>query len=249
MRQALPRIPRDRIAVLIGSKGSTLKALAEAAGAEAIRIDSESGDVEVEWGEPGSYDPVRALKLPDVVKAVGRGMAPKVALSLFEDGCYFEMVDLRDHVGKRGKQLQRIRSRIIGSQGKIRQRIEQLTDSSITIYRSTVVIIAEEEGLALARQAVDMLAGGAEHGSVLSFLERSTKRNRIERRQLGSIEVREQANDELTGFEGLVPGLDQARERRNRRFRAAQVDPEDEGAVEAMMDLAEDESISWSEEE
>ncbi len=249
MRQALPRIPQDRIAVLIGAKGVTLKALAEASGAVALHVDSESGDVEVEWGEPGSYDPVRALKMPDVVKAIGRGMAPKVAVSLFDDGWYFEMVDLRDHVGKRAKQLQRIRARIIGSQGKIRQRIEQITGSSITIYKSTVVIIAEEEGLALARQAVDMLAGGAEHGSVMSFLERATKRNRIERRQLGSIEVRDQGDAEATGFESLVPGLDQARERRNRRFRAAQVDPEDDEAVEAMMGLADDESISWDEEE
>ena len=48
MRQALPRVPKDRIAVLIGAKGGTVKALAKAAGAEFIAIDSESGDVEVE---------------------------------------------------------------------------------------------------------------------------------------------------------------------------------------------------------
>ena len=54
MRQALPRVPKDRIAVLIGAKGGTVKALAKAAGAEFIAIDSESGDVEVEWGEPGT---------------------------------------------------------------------------------------------------------------------------------------------------------------------------------------------------
>jgi hypothetical protein len=31
-------------------------------------------------------------------------------------------------------------------------------------------------------------------------------------------------------------------------MRAAQVDPEDEGAVEAMMELAEDEQVGWEEE-
>jgi len=248
MRQALPRVPKDRIAVLIGAKGGTVKALAKAAGAEFIAIDSESGDVEVEWGEPGTYDPVKALKMPDVIKAIGRGMAPKTALTLFEDDCYFEMVDLRDHVGKRGKQLQRIRSRVIGSQGKIRQRIEGLTSTSITIYKSTVVVIGPEDGLALARQAVDMIAGGAEHGTVLSFLERTTRKNRLERRSLESIELREEEGYDSTGFENLVPGLDLARERRHRRFRAAQVDPEDEEAVEALMDLAEDETVTWEEE-
>ena len=61
MRQGLPRIPKDRIAVLIGSKGTTAKALRKASGAQEFHIDSESGDVEVVWGEPGSYDPILSL--------------------------------------------------------------------------------------------------------------------------------------------------------------------------------------------
>ena len=110
-----------------------------------------------------------------------------------------------------------------------------------------MVVIGPEEGLALARQAVDMIAGGAEHGTVLSFLERTTRKNRLERRSLETIELREEGQDS-TGFENLVPGLGLARERRHRRFRAAQVDPEDEEAVEALMDLAEDEAVTWEEE-
>ncbi len=60
--------------------------------------------------------------------------------------------------------------------------------------------------------------------------------------------MREEGDYDSTGFENLVPGLDLARERRHRRFRAAQVDPEDEEAVEALMDLAEDEAVTWEEE-
>ena len=47
MRQGLPRIPKDRIAVLIGSKGTTAKSLRNASGAKEFHIDSETGDVEV----------------------------------------------------------------------------------------------------------------------------------------------------------------------------------------------------------
>ena len=121
MRQALPRVPKDRIAVLIGASGSTAKSLRYSAGCKELNIDSVSGDVEVVWGEVGSYDPIKAMKLPNVIKAIGRGMAPKAALRLFEDQNFFEMVDLRDYVGKRSNQQRRIRSRIIGSQGKIRK--------------------------------------------------------------------------------------------------------------------------------
>ena len=68
MRQSLPRVPQDRIAVLIGAKGVTRRELETAAGCKSLQIDSTSGDIEVTWPEAGEYDPVKALKLPDVIK-------------------------------------------------------------------------------------------------------------------------------------------------------------------------------------
>jgi hypothetical protein len=93
-----------------------------------------------------------------------------------------------------------------------------------------------------------MIAGGAEHGTVLNFLERDRRRSRITNRQLESIEVREDLAIPTTGFEELVPGLADLAQRRSRRMRASQVDPEDEEAVSKMMELEEDEGVSWSEE-
>ncbi len=249
MRQTLPRVPKDRIAVLIGSKGTTVKALRDACGCQRIEVDSESGDVDVIWGESGTYDPVRALKLPDVIKAIGRGMSPTSAIRLLDDQHFFEMVDLRDFVGKRSNQQRRIRARIIGREGKIRTRIEQLTNTEISIYNSTVVIIGEEDGLYSARQAIEMLAGGSEHGSVIHFLEKDRRRARIQSRSLEMLETREEIVDPLTQrFEDLVPGLDLAADRRNRRMKASQVDPTNPEEVEEVMELADDERIVWEEE-
>ena len=247
MRQGLPRVPKDRIAVLIGAKGTTMKSIREACGCQDLFINSETGDVEVTWGEPGSYDPVKAMKLPDVVKAIGRGMAPKAAIRLFDDQHFFEMVDLRDFVGKRSNQQRRVRSRIIGSQGKVRKMIENLTDTEITIYKSTVVIIGEQEGLFAARQAIEMLAGGSEHGSVLGYLEKDRRKAKLSNRSLDSIAIKSDSV-ETTGFENLVPGLSEISDRRSRRMRASQVDPEDGEAVSEMMELSEDETVVWEEE-
>ena len=47
MRQSLPRVPQDRIAVLIGAKGATRRELETAAGCKSLQIDSTSGDIEV----------------------------------------------------------------------------------------------------------------------------------------------------------------------------------------------------------
>lgn len=248
MRQSLPRVPKDRIAVIIGAKGATAKSIRRAAGCKEFNIDSDSGDIEVLWGEVGSYDPVKAMKLPDVVKAIGRGMAPNAAVKLLEDNHFFELVDLRDFVGKRSNQQRRIRARIIGREGKIRKLIENLTQTQISIYNSTVVLVGEEGGLYSARHAIEMLAGGSEHGSVISFLERDRKRARLESKSLDAFEEREDTQRPTAGFDSLVPGLAEVSERRHRRMRAAQVDPEDDDAVIDMMELAEDENVQWEEE-
>ena len=248
MRQSLSRVPKDRIAVIIGAKGATSKAIRNAAGCEKFIIDSNTGEIEVEWGEPGTYDPVKAMKLPDVVKAIGRGMAPEAAVRLLDDDHFFELVDLRDYVGKRSNQQRRVRARIIGRQGKIRKLIENLTLTQISIYNSTVVLVGEESGLYAARQAIEMLAGGSEHGTVIGFLERDRKQARLNARSLDTYEEREDARPDIAGFEGLVPGLAEFSQRRERRMKAAQVDPEDEEAVAEMMELADDEGIVWEEE-
>ncbi|MDG1539044.1 MAG: KH domain-containing protein [Candidatus Poseidonia sp.] len=249
MRQSLPRVPKDRIAVIIGAKGETARAIKKAAGCKEFNIDSDSGDLEVLWGAAGTYDPVKAMKLPDVVKAIGRGMAPNAAVTLLEDDHFFELVDLRDFVGKRSNQQRRIRARIIGREGKIRKLIENLTQTQISIYNSTVVLVGEEGGLYSARHAIEMLAGGSEHGSVISFLERDRKRARLESKSLDAFEEREDTQRPASGFDSLVPGLAEISEsRNNRRMRAAQVDPEDGNAVSEMMELAEDETVNWEEE-
>ena len=247
MRQALPRVPKDRIAVLIGAGGSTAKSLRNSAGCKELNIDSVTGEVEVYWGEVGSYDPIKAMKLPNVIKAIGRGMAPKAALRLFDDQHFFEMVDLRDHVGKRSNQQRRIRARIIGSEGKIRKMIEHHTGAEISIYKSTVVLVGEGYGLSSARQAIEMLASGSEHGTVLKFLERERKKMRLESRSIDYIEEK-QSTEEASDFSGLVPGLAEVANRRNRRLKATQVDPENKEEVFEMMELSEDEEVSWEEE-
>ena len=244
--QGMPRIPQDRIAVLIGVKGETRKALQEAAGCRGLFVDSESGDVSVRWGEPGSYDPVKAMKLPEVIKAIGRGMAPSKAIKLLQDEYFFRLVDLKEYVGKRSNQQRRVRSRIIGSQGKIRKLIEGLTNCEITIYGSTIVIVGEEVGLDLAVDAVERLAGGSEHGSVIKGLERGSRRQKLESRSLGYIETKDEVTED---FDVLVPGLSELSSRRaSRRLKASQIDPEDSDDVASALSLAEDESISWEEE-
>ena len=242
--EPLARIPQDRIAVLIGKGGETRRMLEKASGAT-IEIDSKSGEVMADWGE-SEVDPVIRMKMPEVIVAIGRGLAPKRAVQLIEDEVFLKMYDIRDWVGRQANQTRRMRSRLIGRNGRIRTLIEEISNCEMAIYGSTVLVIGDEDGLALANPAIEGILRGSEHSTVLHGLEQDRKRQRLRSRSLESYEERDP--DEPSVFETLVPGLAQARRRRERRYTDSQVDPNDETEVERTLELAEDEEIIYEEE-
>jgi len=61
-------VPQDRIGVVIGAGGETMREIEERANVR-LDIDSESGSVAIEELD----DPVAALVAPDIIKAIGRG--------------------------------------------------------------------------------------------------------------------------------------------------------------------------------
>ncbi|MBR1973188.1 MAG: RNA-processing protein, partial [Candidatus Methanomethylophilaceae archaeon] len=68
------RIPQDRIGAIIGPKGSTKRMIQKISGIT-IDIDNEEGEVFIH-DEKETADPLMALKIMDVIKAIGRGFAP-----------------------------------------------------------------------------------------------------------------------------------------------------------------------------
>jgi ribosomal RNA assembly protein len=161
------KIPQDRIGVLIGEGGETMREIEERAEVR-LDIDSETGAVKVE----SVGDPVTALKGPDIVKAIGRGFAPEDALTLLEDDMMlFDMIDVGE-VARNKKDLKRIKGRLIGEDGRTRELMEDLSGASVSIYGSTFGMIGDPEQVEAAREAAEMIIEGAPHGSVYSFLER-----------------------------------------------------------------------------
>jgi ribosomal RNA assembly protein len=167
----LARIPQDRIAVLIGKGGETRRMLEEACGAT-LEIDSKSGEVLADWGEE-SVDPIVRMKMPDVIVAIGRGLAPKRAVQLIQDEVSLKMYDIREWVGRQPNQTRRMRSRLIGRNGRIRSLIEEISRCEMAIYGSTVLVIGDEDGLALAAPAIEGILRGSEHSTILHGLEQA----------------------------------------------------------------------------
>ncbi|WP_227353227.1 KH domain-containing protein [Haladaptatus salinisoli] len=167
-------IPQDRIGVLIGEGGETMREIESRADVR-LDIDSDNGSVRVEQ----TGDPVRGLKAPEIVKAIGRGFAPEDALALLADDLMlFDIVDI-DAAARNKNDLQRQKGRLIGENGRTRQLMEELTGADVVIYGTTLGIIGQPQQVEAVRSAAEMLLDGAPHGAVYSFLER--KRNEMKR--------------------------------------------------------------------
>lgn len=162
------KIPKERIAVLIGKNGE-IKREIESSTHSKLVIDSAEGDVSVT-----GTDPLTMFTTKDIIRAIGRGFNPEVALLLLKQDNVFEILDLKDYVQNK-QQIPRIKGRIIGQEGKSRRVIEDLTETYICVYGKTVGIIGFGERVAIARRAVESLASGSQHSNVYKWLEKKRR--------------------------------------------------------------------------
>ncbi len=162
------KIPEERVAVLIGTEGATKKKIEDIT--KSTLTISKEGDVTIT-----GRDALLLYICQDIVKAIGRGFNPKIALLLLKTDYAFELIDMKVIAGKNRNTLERLKGRVIGKGGKAREEIERLTDTNISVYGKTIGIIGEQSHATLAREAVAMLLQGSMHKTVYSFLERKKK--------------------------------------------------------------------------
>ena len=167
------RIPKERVAVLIGAKGET-KRHVEHETKTHIKIDSTEGDVQIRGKE--------ALLLylaREIVRAIGRGFNPEVALQLLKSDYAFELITIPEFA-RNANDLERLRGRVIGEGGKSRKTIEELTDVSICVFGKTVGLLGPADTIVNARRAVESLLSGSPHAHVYRWLEKKRKEQRMQ---------------------------------------------------------------------
>ena len=169
MFESIVKIPRDRVAVLIGKQGETKRILQKITKTK-IQVDKE-GEVLII-----AEDTMQTYVTVPIIKAIGRGFNPEIAVGLLQENSAFELVNIQDFAGKSVKKLTRIKSRLIGTNGKARGIIERLTHTHISIYGKTVGIIGGAEEVFIAKQAIEKLLGGAPHGHVYKFIDDANKK-------------------------------------------------------------------------
>jgi len=159
------KIPKERIAVLIGEKGSTKRKIQSKTGCK-ITISSKEGDVLIE-----SEDNFNVFLVEKIIKSVGRGFNPEIALKLLNEDYVFELLNIQEYSGKSKKQEERIKARVIGTEGKARRNLERLTNCYICVYGKTIGVIGKVEDLYLCKKALEKLLQGSPHTNVYKWIE------------------------------------------------------------------------------
>ena len=167
------KIPLDRIGVLIGPSGNIKKEIENATQTK-LSIDSKEGEVIIT-----STNGLHLYEAREVIRAIGRGFNPDLAMYLLKSDYGLEIVDIDSYVGKNKKAHLRLKGRVIGSEGKAKREIEHLTQSSISVYGKTVAIIGHISDVLNARRAIESLLEGATHASVYRFLEKKRQEMKI----------------------------------------------------------------------
>ena len=172
----LVRVPRERVAVIIGKEGESKRQI-ESVGEVKLSIQSDTGDVSIIQ----KGDPLKANITASVIQAIGRGFSPLNATLLYEENHQLIVISLRDFAKPGSRRMDQIRARLIGTGGKTRRVVEELTSTHISIYGDTVSIIGDYVAVEYAKEALNMLINGSKQRTVYTFLEKSARELRLKR--------------------------------------------------------------------
>ncbi len=152
------KIPKRRIKGLVKFKEKIEKL-------GGVSLDIRDGDVLIEG------DAVNVYAVERVLKAFSRGFSIDDSLNLLDDDYILYVLP----IAKKKNDLIRLRSRLIGTEGKIKKRIERMTGVKISIYGKTVSIIGKGDEVEYARVAIENILKGRKFGTVFSTLEKMSR--------------------------------------------------------------------------
>jgi len=143
-----------------------------------VKIGFGKGQISVSGSELNEY------LVEKIVQAIDFGFCVDDALLLLREDFVLEFIEVKEYTHR--KNLKEVRARLIGTDGKARKTIENLTGSEIVINGNTVGLIVDAEHLDATVQAIESLIQGAKHGNVFAYLEKqNVSRGKFDEDDLG----------------------------------------------------------------
>ena len=110
----------------------------------------------------------------EVLEAINLGFSADRALELTQNGFMLQTVHIKD-ITKR-HDLERVRARIIGTQGRTLKTLQNLTNCDLAMNDNEIGLIGPIQEMEDAVQAVTSLVQGSKQGNVYGRLERRRKK-------------------------------------------------------------------------
>jgi len=173
------RIPVDRVGSVVGKSGKTKLWIEEKCYVN-LDIDSRSGEIHISTDDKIS-NPLLAV---DLIQSIAHGFSKVRASNLLDEDKFLSIIDLTQYYKKSSHSISRIKSRVIGQNGKARQVIEELSDTNISVYGHSVSIIGSFEQIKLVENAINLLISGAQHKTVYALLQKSRTQAKLDGLQL-----------------------------------------------------------------
>ena len=110
-----------------------------------------------------------------VLDALSFGFSAKQSLTLLNENFIFRILPIKNFT--RRKNMTEIRARLIGTEGRTKRTIEEISNCNIVIKENSVGLIAPAENIDEATTALANLIRGSKQANVYRFLEKvNTKR-------------------------------------------------------------------------
>jgi len=112
-----------------------------------------------------------------VLEAINLGFSIDSVFQLKDEKIILQKINIKDLTKKQN--LERIRGRIIGTQGKTLKTIHNLTNCNLSLKDNTIGIIGDAENIEDAIQSLTSLIKGSKQGNVYARIEKQKRRKKL----------------------------------------------------------------------
>ena len=125
-------------------------------------------------------DPFNEYEAQRVFDAINLGFSVEKALQVLDEEINFIKINIKDYANT--KNLEVVRSRLIGTHGKTKKTIEEITKCDVSIHDNIVGIIGPAEVTERALTAVTNIIKGTKQANAYKYLERINSQKKGKRK-------------------------------------------------------------------
>ena len=123
-------------------------------------------------------EPLNEYDASFIFEAINFGFSAQKALSLRDENMVFRIVNIKQFTRK--KNLREVRARLIGTRGRTKKTIENISNSNIVINDNDIGVIARADEIEEIITAITSLIRGAKQANTYRFLERMNRAKKNE---------------------------------------------------------------------